>query len=166
MLTTGLVYGLCCDVSPNGAGSRHILGGLADDSKDSFQVAITWACLNASWLGAMWGGGPAVPYPRRLFSAREDVTLRVSEGEHLKDGPSSSACAGLVLMRWLWSAREAEAKDVSVTGVLDLRGRLDGVSGMEEKARAAKEDGSVRLLVMPEKNFRYWAANDFAKVRG
>jgi ATP-dependent Lon protease len=69
-------------------------------------------------------------------------------------------------MRWLWSTREAEAKDVSVTGVLDLRGRLGGVSGMEEKARAAKEDGNVRLLVMPEKNFRYWAANDFAKVRG
>jgi ATP-dependent Lon protease len=88
----------------------------------------------------------------------------VSDGELRKKGASSGACAGFALVKWLWSARETKT-DVGVTGVIDLRGRLQAVGGIEEKTRTAKGEGDVRLMVMPEANFRYYAADDFAKVR-
>jgi hypothetical protein len=115
-----------------GEGQRRVAGSLADDTRESWDVAISFVAINAKRLRA-WATGAAVgTCHANLYTDKEDLTLSVGNLSGPKNGSSAGACAALSLLKVL-APIKLVGELVAVTGTLDLRGRVGPVGGIKEK---------------------------------
>lgn len=182
MLTTGGIFGVSACVTP-GRGRRLLLGNLDRSGREAMHLAVSWVGLHARRLKG-WGGAPPPPplqlpqedpwsaasggavarqrHSQALYTQAEDVVVRLSELEVPKGGPSLGACGSLSLVQYLWRHRPC-LPDVGVTGIVDLRGRLLPVGGIEDKAERA-ELGGVSRFILPQAQYDEYSRDDFAKL--
>ena len=121
----------------SGRGRLIVTGNLVGEAKDSCQVALSLARSKARRLGI----NPA-------DFLRTDVHFHVPEGLPAKDGPS----AGLAMFIALISALTRKAVDprIAFTGEISLFGKVEGVTGLPQKAFAALQAGITRVYAPGE----------------
>lgn len=107
-----------------GKGLRLVAVGGDDDAKESFHVAISFVALNASLLRA-WVTGEARS-SAGLCNRFQDLHVSIPDLGVRKQGNSAGACVALSLACLLGGCRLVK-RDVAITGVVDLRGRILGV---------------------------------------
>jgi ATP-dependent Lon protease len=150
MITTGGELLVRANVWNSGAGTRVIVGGHVGRSVDAVQVAISWVCLHAprlrKWLGQ---DGPGSRAP--LFTREQEASLAVSLPHLEKKGQSTGTCVAVAFMCWLVQCPSLKAPFYTVTGRIDLRGRVLEVGRLPEKATHAKDFG-MDLMVVPSVN--------------
>lgn len=143
-----------------GTGSRVLLAGVHGVGAEACHVAITWVTIHAKILQQMLN--PGSPVRHLLFTAKEDVKVITTQVDCGREGTSLGACVALALVCQLTRCGLV-ADRVGVTGELDLRGRLLPVSGLADKALAAK-NAKVSMMIIPEESFKALNAQRFAEV--
>ena len=116
----------------SGRGRLIVTGNLVGEAKDSCQVALSLARSKARRFGIN---------PAEFL--RTDVHFHVPEGLPAKDGPS----AGLAMFIALVSALTRKPVDsgIAFTGEISLFGKIEGITGLPEKAIAALQAGITRV---------------------
>ncbi|XP_022230483.2 lon protease homolog, mitochondrial-like [Drosophila obscura] len=123
-----------------GEGVLYITGNLGAVMKESAQIALTVA-RNFIQLRD----------PGNQYLELENIHLHVPEGAVPKDDPS----AGVTIVTALISlaTNRSVRHDVAMTGEISLKGRVLAVSGIKEKAIAARRSG-VQCVILPADNSR------------
>ena len=158
LLSTESTWPLKATVVP-GCGQRRLVGGWDAKAKDGCHVAISWAVINVKAIRRRClppGQHSRLP----LYRKDEDVAVMTNEIDVPKGGGSCGACVAMSLVSWMLRLPLREDV-VSITGDLDLRGRLHPVLGLVEKAKWAMEEG-VELIIAPKVNVEACEKDQFA----
>ena len=129
-----------------GSGSRRLPDTFDASASGAINVAISWACLNASVVKALTGSVGR----GSLFNATSDICLFTNEIETCKEGASLGACVALALCGHLINQPHDDNRLIGVSAVMDLRGHLSRVGGLYEKARQAHQRGLSVVVVSSE----------------
>lgn len=90
--------GYCKSRVMQGTGKRCVAAGAVDEHmRESFDVAISFACLNAPLLRAWVTGAGKAANRAGLFNSRQDLTVGLYELDQHNTGNSASACVALSL---------------------------------------------------------------------
>lgn len=127
------------------------------------QVAVSLVALNAKRL-RVWatGEGGDARRLRGLFTSLQDLRVHTAALDVIKAGYSSAACVALSLVVLLGGRLPGKEQGpvVGVTGDIDLRGRLLGVSGIREKLQVMQRTNLLNsLFVLPEGTYNKLVAS-------
>jgi hypothetical protein len=90
--------GYCKSQVIQGTGKRLVAAGAVDELlRESFDVAISFACLNAPLLRAWVTGTGKGANHANLFNSRQDLTVGLYELDQHNTGNSAAACVALSL---------------------------------------------------------------------
>ena len=125
-------------VTVPGKGAAKVTGKLGDVMKESVQAAFSFVQARA----------PSFGIKPSLFH-RKDIHIHLPEGAVPKDGPS----AGIGLVTSIVSTLTGipVRKEVAMTGVVTLRGRVLPIGGLKEKLLAALR-GGIETVLIPKEN--------------
>jgi len=128
-----------------GKGKMTVTGNLRDVMKESISAAASFVRSRSLDYG--------IEPPR--FD-KHDIHVHVPEGATPKDGPS----AGIAMVAAIVSVMTGIKvhREVAMTGVITLRGRILPIGGLKEKLLAALRAGIKKVLI-PEDN-----AKDLAEI--
>ncbi len=121
-----------------GKGSLKLTGSLGKVMQESAEAAFTYIKSRA----ADWG------FKQEIFD-KNDFHLHVPDGATPKDGPS----AGITMASALFSLLSGKSVRpyLSMTGEINLRGRITAIGGVKEKVIAALRSG-IKDIILPEEN--------------
>ena len=121
-----------------GKGSLKLTGSLGKVMQESAETAFTYIKSRA----AEWG------FEQEVFE-KNDFHLHVPDGATPKDGPS----AGITMATALYSLLSGKSVRpyLSMTGEINLRGRITIIGGVKEKVIGALRSG-IREVILPEEN--------------
>ena len=121
-----------------GKGALKLTGSLGKVMQESAEAAFTYIKSRA----ADWG------FSQEIFE-KNDFHLHVPDGATPKDGPS----AGITMAAALYSLLSGKSVRpyLSMTGEINLRGRITAIGGVKEKVIAALRSG-IRDVILPEEN--------------
>ena len=121
-----------------GKGALKLTGSLGKVMQESAEAAFTYIKSRA----ADWG------FDYEVFE-KNDFHLHVPDGATPKDGPS----AGITMASAIYSLLSGKSVRpyLSMTGEINLRGRITAIGGVKEKVIAALRSG-IRDVIMPEEN--------------
>ena len=121
-----------------GNGKITLTGSLGDVMKESAQLALTIAKMNAHKYGI----------DPKVFT-ENDIHLHAPEGAVKKDGPS----AGVTMVTAIVSAacKKAVKCNFSMTGEITLQGKVLPIGGLKEKLIAAYKE-NISDVIIPKAN--------------
>ena len=121
-----------------GKGALKLTGSLGKVMQESAEAAFTYIKSRA----ADWG----IDY--EVFE-KNDFHLHVPDGATPKDGPS----AGITMASAIYSLLTGKSLRpyLSMTGEINLRGRITAIGGVKEKVIAALRSG-IKDVILPEEN--------------
>ena len=121
-----------------GKGALKLTGSLGKVMQESAEAAFTYIKSRA----ADWG------IEQEVFE-KNDFHLHVPDGATPKDGPS----AGITMASAIYSllTKQHVRPYLSMTGEINLRGRITAIGGVKEKVIAALRSG-IKDVIMPEEN--------------
>ena len=121
-----------------GKGALKLTGSLGKVMQESAEAAFTYIKSRA----ADWG------IDQEVFE-KNDFHLHVPDGATPKDGPS----AGITMASAIYSLLTGQSVRpyLSMTGEINLRGRITAIGGVKEKVIAALRSG-IKDVIMPEEN--------------
>ncbi len=121
-----------------GKGTLKLTGSLGKVMQESAEAAFTYIKSRA----ADWG------FEQEIFE-KNDFHLHVPDGATPKDGPS----AGITMASALYSLLSGKRVKsyLSMTGEINLRGRITAIGGVKEKVIAALRSG-IKDVILPEAN--------------
>ena len=154
VVTTGGLLPVLTHIGP-GSGSRCITGGFDNISKEAVNVAVSWACINAAVLRALGGKKGR----GSLFTSSQDLWISTTYPNLKKTGSSLGAAVALGIFCRLVDIPETDSRLLGASATLDLRGRLDIVGGLDEKAVEAEVRG-LNLCVLSALDFKQLEEED------
>ncbi len=122
----------------DGKGNLALTGQLGDVMQESAKTAISYIRSVADKYG--------IP---KDFHKTKDLHIHIPEGATPKDGPSAGVTMFTAMLSTLTNT--PVYKDVSMTGEINLRGKVLPVGGIKEKVLAAHRAG-VRKVLLPYDN--------------
>lgn len=144
-VVTGLAYTQAGgDILPievayfKGTGKIVLTGKLGDVMKESARIAVSHVRSRAKEFDI----------DEALFE-KNDIHIHVPDGATPKDGPS----AGITMTTAIVSAFTGQKvrRDIGMTGEVTLRGRVQAIGGLKEKAISAHRSG-IKTIVIPKEN--------------
>ena len=137
----------CQVLLTKGKGRRRLTGSSTGLCTEAIHTAITFISINMPLLRAWLH--PTNPRTS-LYSRYTDLTVALEYIDSPKSGSSGGVCVALSLAMLVGDSK-LKGEDLTLTGAIDLRGRIGAVGGVEEKVRHAMANG-VNLLVVPALN--------------
>lgn len=134
----GTILPIEVQVIPGGSGKIELTGSLGDVMKESAQLAISYARVNADEYGI-----------DRAQLKNADIHIHAPEGAVPKDGPSAGVTLTTALISCL-SGMPVRA-DVAMTGEITLHGNVLPIGGLKEKSMAAYQEG-IKTVLIPKEN--------------
>ncbi|MDQ6611197.1 MAG: endopeptidase La [Gemmatimonadota bacterium] len=119
--------------------SLILTGQLGDVMKESARAALTYATNNAESLGI----------PLERVGRASEAHIHVPAGAIPKDGPSAGIAIATALVSEMSNRKVRH--DVSMTGVITLRGRVLPIGGLKEKVLGAHRAG-IKHIIIPKAN--------------
>jgi len=121
-----------------GNGGLILTGHLGDVMKESARAALSYIRSHSKRL----------KIPDSAFNGY-DIHIHVPAGATPKDGPSAGVAIGVALTSLF--INKAIRNDVSMTGEINLRGKIMPVGGIKEKVIGARRAG-IKTIILPREN--------------